>query len=627
MVHSSSSLFLCYYAVLLQLVLVVLLLCHHHHPHAKEIAATNEWQLLDVNDTVPAGLHIRMDMTTGEKWAKLMDDDDDDDDESNNSNDNNDNNRVTSAAAAASTTTSVQVMPDGVIRDDVVDDVDDNNKGKKKNDEIEYNYEAMHRTFSKLPLEEQERMGGIPQLPSDDKDNGSSSSSSSSNKHLSRAEYERRMKEIWDRRQAELRAFEEENVAEMPDIMKQMIARIQEYLKKPYGRLSGMVSVLEELEYQLTDLDMTRDFHTLGGWPLLSSLISDRVHNIDDNNNNPVLSSGNSSAAMSMSPQEYWQNFVYQVQTNAAWAMGTAVKNIEEFTPWAVEEVSIGGSMDNNNNNYSSNGTTTTTTPLDLLVLQLERSFEKQLPIQDHPSSSKLTSNILIKKLQQKLLYAIGAMLRGNRIAQFHLCQSGKDTILANTLEKTLLSVVERQQHQQQRQQQVEEEEKKDDDVNWNDDNNNNNNVKLSQRLLQLVDDIVSDLNLHPGQSPKMDHKILKSFSTETWCTAVLRGAAAASSAVASQQQQSPTSSQLSSSTLQETAIHAIQTLLLGGHCKEQWDLQVVRKHIATMLESWEIPYAASSNMDEEDRSSVHHQERRDLALAVLTLLDQNEEQ
>ena len=211
--------------------------------------------------------------------------------------------------------------------------------------------------------------------------------------------------------------------------------------------------------------------------------------------------------------------------------------------------------------------------------------------------------------MQQKLLYAIGSMLRGNRAAQFHLCQSGKDTVLATALEKTL-SFVERQQ-------QIEEE-----DEDWN--NNNNNNVKLSQRLLQLVDDIVSDLNLHPGQSPIMDHQILKSFSSEKWCTAVLRGAAAASTV--SQRQQLPTPSQLSSSALQETAIHAIQTLL-GGHCKEQWDLHVVRKHIATVLESWDVPNAASSNMEEEDRSSVHHEERRDLALAVLTLLDQNDKQ
>jgi hypothetical protein len=42
--------------------------------HAKEIVATNEWQLLTENDTLPAGLHVRIDLTTGQKWAKNIDD-------------------------------------------------------------------------------------------------------------------------------------------------------------------------------------------------------------------------------------------------------------------------------------------------------------------------------------------------------------------------------------------------------------------------------------------------------------------------------------------------------------------------------------------------------------------------
>mmetsp|Transcript_5740 Transcript_5740/g.6676 ORF Transcript_5740/g.6676 Transcript_5740/m.6676 type:complete len:100 (-) Transcript_5740:239-538(-) len=43
----------------------------------KEIIATREWQLLQEGDTVPAGLHIRMDLERGQKWARLDIDDDD----------------------------------------------------------------------------------------------------------------------------------------------------------------------------------------------------------------------------------------------------------------------------------------------------------------------------------------------------------------------------------------------------------------------------------------------------------------------------------------------------------------------------------------------------------------------
>eukprot|EP00568_Trieres_chinensis_P009238 CAMPEP_0183292812 /NCGR_PEP_ID=MMETSP0160_2-20130417/1729_1 /TAXON_ID=2839 ORGANISM="Odontella Sinensis, Strain Grunow 1884" /NCGR_SAMPLE_ID=MMETSP0160_2 /ASSEMBLY_ACC=CAM_ASM_000250 /LENGTH=83 /DNA_ID=CAMNT_0025453825 /DNA_START=263 /DNA_END=514 /DNA_ORIENTATION=- len=45
---------------------------------AKEIKATKEWTLIGENDTLPAGLHIRINLSTGEKWAKIPDNDDDD---------------------------------------------------------------------------------------------------------------------------------------------------------------------------------------------------------------------------------------------------------------------------------------------------------------------------------------------------------------------------------------------------------------------------------------------------------------------------------------------------------------------------------------------------------------------
>ena len=45
---------------------------------AKEIVATNEWQKLGENDTIPAGLHVKMDISTGERWAKIPSDDDED---------------------------------------------------------------------------------------------------------------------------------------------------------------------------------------------------------------------------------------------------------------------------------------------------------------------------------------------------------------------------------------------------------------------------------------------------------------------------------------------------------------------------------------------------------------------
>ncbi len=42
---------------------------------AKEIIATSQWQLIKEGDTLPAGLHIKVDLSTGEKWAKLAEGD------------------------------------------------------------------------------------------------------------------------------------------------------------------------------------------------------------------------------------------------------------------------------------------------------------------------------------------------------------------------------------------------------------------------------------------------------------------------------------------------------------------------------------------------------------------------
>merc|ERR1712071_150266 len=64
-----------------------------------------------------------------------------------------------------------------------------------------YNFKKMHQTFSKLPKEEQERMGGIPSLPDPEK--------------VSLEElqiFKDRMTSIWLQRQMELKKVEDELV-------------------------------------------------------------------------------------------------------------------------------------------------------------------------------------------------------------------------------------------------------------------------------------------------------------------------------------------------------------------------------------------------------------------------------
>jgi nucleotide exchange factor SIL1 len=378
------------------ILLFCLLFCFSRPSFAKEIEATHEWTLLGENDTVAAGMHIRMDLSTGEKWVKLPDDDD------------------------GTASNSVVIHPDGSSSSSsevpVHDDIDPDD---------DFDFDMMHRTLSRLPREEQERM----QLPA-----------LISKQDPQRVEFESKMRHIWTQRQQELRELE---LADLPQILKDRIQQMQDYLQ---GSKLDIIHVLQDLEYHLADIDMTRDFHTLGGWPLLVNLVA------------------NSNAT--------------EVQMHAAWAVGTAVKNHVEFASFAIESVQLVGR-------------TTKTTVLDVLLQELRQQVETTT---EHD-------------LLYKFLYALGSLLRGNRMAQSHFCAAGGAQVLGDILVTAV--------HQ--------------------------NAVKTAKRLLTLAHDVVMDIKLHEGTSKQVDAAIVSAFSTEPWCRATLQA--------------------LQLSVLEEEALHATQAL------------------------------------------------------------------
>jgi hypothetical protein len=337
----------------------------------------------------------------------------------------------------------------------------------------------MHRTLSQLPPEEQERIGGLPELPEADKIDPET-----------RKTFEKRMKEIWIHRQAELQAVQVEFMADMPKLLLARIRRIDSYLQDPYTHLmedwndddeeedavSHIVSVLLDLELHLSDVDMTRDFHTLGGWPLLVSLLSDTVHQ---------------SVNQTLTPELLEK--VNEIQAHAAWAIGTAVKNMHEFFPYAVEEFTIDGSK---------------TTPIDLLLALIQKV----------DSSLKL----------QKTMYALGALLRGNREAQAHFCALDGPAVLGQVLLRQ-----------------------------------DGTDPKLARRILALADDIVSDVDLHPKEKT-MDALIIGAFSKDDWCQSAILS--------------------LERDALQETALRTIRTM--APHC--QWDKDFVRASVTRVKAKWE---------------------------------------
>ena len=288
--------------------------------NGKEMEVTKEWQLVGENDTVPAGVHVRMDLEKGQKWVKLIDDDDDDKEEDKIST------TTTSTNDASGVVSMAVVQEDGSVK--ISDD------DKKKEENKGYDFDLMYRTLSKLPDDEKERIGGLPELPQAKE--GSVKLTSKERKA-----FEERMLKIWKKRQEELAELQE-MLMDFPEILRERIKSIDEYLKNPQDHLNDLdldaevpegivthiVSILDDLEFQLSDVDMARDFHTMGGWPLLSLLISEDSH----------LPLNKTISTLSKETEAK----IRAIQARAAWTAGTAVSNTEEFYPYAIEKVVVG---------------------------------------------------------------------------------------------------------------------------------------------------------------------------------------------------------------------------------------------------------------------------------------------
>jgi hypothetical protein len=353
----------------LVLLLCVSFLAHHNQfGSAKEVEVTKEWQLLGENDTIPAGIHVRMDMTTGEKWVKEIDENDE--------------------VMETSTTALTVIQPDGSL--ELIPTNDDVEKPKKiMNSGGFYDYELMHRALSRLPDDEKERIGGIPEIPQ--------STGSKTITAEEREAFEKRMGGIWKERQALLKELQE-GMMDLPKLLKERIKSIKAYLEDPTthlnemnldessteGRVTHIVSVLQDLEYHFGDVDMSRDFHTLGGWPLLASLLSEDVH-VPQNKTIGRLSRST-------------EGKIRSIQAHAAWAIGTLVKNTGEFFLYAVEPFSFKGND--------------RTTAIEELINVFCKNYQD-------PNSWE------IRQLMEKGIYGIGSLLRGNRLAQAHIVGTG----------------------------------------------------------------------------------------------------------------------------------------------------------------------------------------------------------
>eukprot|EP00816_Leptocylindrus_hargravesii_P010498 CAMPEP_0196802648 /NCGR_PEP_ID=MMETSP1362-20130617/2217_1 /TAXON_ID=163516 /ORGANISM="Leptocylindrus danicus, Strain CCMP1856" /LENGTH=448 /DNA_ID=CAMNT_0042173993 /DNA_START=217 /DNA_END=1563 /DNA_ORIENTATION=+ len=323
--------------------------------------------------------------------------------------------------------------------------------------EPQYDYVMMHRALSHLPIEEQERMrvGGLPALPIQNLDDDN-------NAEVVR--FKQEMKALWLRRQQELRDAQE------PDQVKVLKEHIVIFEKALAAAATAadvdekeLLFALEELEFHASDVDMARDFHTLGGWPLLVS----------------ILSSGSASPEAIQSYQ-----FSDEVRAYAAWAIGTAVKNTGEFFPWAVEPVKMQADIPASAHDVLR--WTKTTTALSVL-LDIFGEWNGQNDVNTVTNSTDYAKNKggISRKLQQKVLYATGSLLRGNRLAQEHFIALGGPLLIANVLQ-TCLS-----------------------DKDW----------KVSSKVVLLAHDLITESivenNLGSNDSRNL---IAEAFTTKIWC-------------------------------------------------------------------------------------------------------------
>jgi len=347
---------------------------------SKEIELTNEWYLLKENETVPRGVHAKIDMTTGEKWVKLADEKEND----NNKNkglivskkEENANDKIVQSVLEADG--SLTILPDD---DDKEEDV------LEKYEYIGEDTMTIHRTLSHLPQDEQARIGGLPELPS--------LPSSSRSNNITKEEYKKfelKLKEIWKKRQEELSQAQDELVADIPSIFRDRIKDLQSYIDHGYtisnndnsndDVISEILFILKELEYDLSDIDMSRDFYTLGGWDVLVSLLTKDVHN------NAVIKYQQEKDHVDTDVDtDTVQYPMEKIQTAAAWVIGTAIKNTDEFHPWIIQPTP-----------HQKNA-------LELLLLNI-------IDCTKPSSESSTTTSLNI----DKYVYAIGCALRGNTL-------------------------------------------------------------------------------------------------------------------------------------------------------------------------------------------------------------------
>eukprot|EP00985_Skeletonema_marinoi_P027112 scaffold21733_cov120-Skeletonema_marinoi.AAC.6 len=410
-----------------------------------------------------------------------------------------------------------------------------NNNGKSSNDKDSKqtikDYKMMHRVMSQLPPEELAPFGGLPALPSS---NGTTTKLTA----VELKEFEAKMELLWQHRQDELQKMQSDgSIADLPKILRERIEMLKGYLMDSSHELmelldgrrrsidhdeeedgtnssssaNNIIEALRDLEFQLSDVDMARDFHTLGGWPYLIALLDDTLHGGHDdddvNENNDEI-----------------RALVDEIRALAATTIGTAVSNFGEFRHWALEDVS---STVNEMRTSSNNDKNEKMTALSLLTRVFQEELDQRTEAMaggtmavEGPSHTVAMAKKSRATFKLRAIYGLGSLLRGNPTAQQQfILSNGPDVLVRNVL-GTLSNVRGPTA----------------------DPSLSRLDYKFASKVLALGEDVVMDVVLHDEEYIQIDesatddvkkeyaaegvttaNQLVASFTTEQWCDLSLR--------------------------------------------------------------------------------------------------------
>lgn len=479
---------------------------------SKEIVATNDWQKVEEGDSIPKGLHVKMNFETGEKWVKLLDDEENNDASTSliytadvsvlSPESTKEGVKITHLgskhiSADASARIQEQFIKESQRKKNLIESISKLNDFTSDMSIGELDYQTMYRTLLSLPDEERAAIQDFPTEPD--------ASATSEVK----GQFAATVRRIWASRQALLKQMEDEYLADATDIIQDHLNSLQKYIMNPVQGIIqvldyqnqpnntqsirdsdelNIIQVLEDLEFHLTDLDNARDFYNMGGWPLLVSLLTDSIHGIEyvvqqtTSTNSSDISDDIQLSNEHIEFLKLFQRISWRIQGLAAWCIGTAVKNTEEFFPWALDNFS--DLVRNNDDNLN---------PLTILLRKLE----------NHSTSQSLAMLRIDPydrwfQIKRKLeLYALGSLLRGNHGAIKSFVEAGGPNVLQMLYNSIALSEMTHEQLI------------------------DRNNIAVVTKIIAIFDDLIMHATVDSLQNERdvtIEKNLIDALTTQDWC-------------------------------------------------------------------------------------------------------------